>query len=115
MSYTKQQWELKQQGLCIECGARVDRPSTYVRCPDCRTRFTEYMKERRALKEALAEPESSPQYKRKQAELAAQKAIKAEKYKLQIKKCSSCGWKRIEGNIIFCPFMEGICERGHYV
>lgn len=115
MSYTKQQWELKQQGLCIECGARVDKPSAYVRCPECRTRFTEYMKERRALKEALAEPEHSPEYKRKQAELAREKAIRAEKLKYRIEKCSSCGWGRVEGNTIFCPFMEGICERGHYV
>lgn len=115
MSYTKRELELKAQGLCMKCGAKVDNPSLFVKCKSCRDEFTRYIHERQALKEALAEPEPSPEYKRRQMELAAQKAIRTEKFKLQIEKCSGCAWVRIEGNVIFCPFMEGICERGHYV
>ena len=108
MSYNKEQWARRQQGLCVKCGAKVDRPDYYAKCEDCRISFAEYMRERRALRNALAE-------KAGQAKLDSERAIAAGHLKLQIEKCSSCGWKKIEDNVLFCPFMAGVCAKGAYL
>lgn len=106
-------------GLCQTCGAMLDFPEKFIRCKACRDQRSEYARLYNRLKQELEDgtpPELTPNqaYVRRKMKEEAQQAISAEKLKRKIQKCKSCEWVRIEGNILFCPFMEGICQKGEY-
>lgn len=100
------------------CGGEIDNPGMYYNCKKCRTIKTEKARERNRI---LQEREKSPAvltpnelWAREKMRREAEKALRAEKLRLQIEKCSACEWGRIEENTIFCPFMWGICQKGVY-
>lgn len=109
----------RAQGLCQTCGAAVDHPEKFVRCKACRDQRSEYTRMYNRLKQEIesgAPPALTPNqaYVRRRMQEEAQQAIAAEKFKRKIQKCKNCEWARIDGSIIFCPFMDGICQKGEY-
>lgn len=110
--------ERREKGFCQMCGGEIDNPGMYYNCKKCRTIKTEEARERKRI---LQEREKNPAvptpnelWAREKMRREAEKALQAEKLKLQIEKCSTCEWGRIEENTIFCPFMQGICMKGRY-
>lgn len=112
---TKEQIARKAQGVCWQCGGLIDHSDRYVRCKTCRDQSTEYMRIRRGLKEALAEPAPNEEWAHRKARLEAEKALAAEKMRLRVEKCSDCGWVRREEGTLFCLFPEGVCMKGEYL
>ena len=110
--------ERREKGLCQMCGGTIDSPGPYYNCKKCRTIVTEKSRERKRI---LQEREKNPAgpspnelWAREKMRREAEQAIQAERFKQKIQKCLTCEWARIDGNIIFCPFAQGICQKGDY-
>lgn len=121
---TKRERERRARNLCLDCGVPLETQGKrrYVKCPSCRAKQTEasrpyrYLHKNKLLEGIGPEPSPTPNelWAREKMRREAEKALKAEKLRLQIEKCSECEWGRIEENTIFCPFMQGICQKGVY-
>lgn len=104
-------------GLCQDCGGPLDQPGKFIRCKDCRKTRSEYVCAYNALKREIAREQAlavSEAMRNKLKSRDAEIEIEQEKLKMRIQKCVKCEWAKIEDSIIFCPFMDGICQKGVY-
>lgn len=109
--------EFRSLGLCQDCGGPLDQPETFVRCKDCRETRSQYIRAYNALQKEISREHAiavSTAMRKHLRNRDAEIAIEQEKLKLRIQKCKKCEWAKIEDTIIFCPFMDGICQKGVY-
>ena len=113
-NYSKVQLERRERGVCMDCGGVLEAPGKFVKCRICRMRSTDKTREYRMnqRKEALqAKPTPNQIWAKKKMQMEAEKAIATAKYRKQIEKCVYCEWAKIEDDIVYCPFMKGICMK----
>lgn len=115
MSLTKRQEELKMAHKCVDCGADVDNPERYVRCPTCRKAKLEYDRQNRiayeARQKALRERIENPTPEQIQAtnmmireiEEMKRKAKEFNDKQKQFIKCTKCQWVTFTGSGWYCP------------
>lgn len=106
--------ERRAQGLCVDCGEKVDATWKYVRCKACRDRHTEYQRNWRKLhpKPKLTLKEQAALEKaNREMRAAARKMIEDAKTNRKANKCLKCEWGSITGTKVMCLFPEGSCMK----
>ena len=101
--------ERKALGVCVSCGGMLDFPGVYVNCADCRQKSTAASKQWRAESAQRAKENEA---ERRQMEEKIRSEIAKDAQMRQVAICACCEWVKWAGHVLYCPFMEGICEKG---